>query len=449
MSPSSIGFRCACTAWVALLGSPAQVRAQGTADEIRRTAFASEHVHAEFVEFCDEHPARLTGSAAHAGAVAFVRAAGEALGLRVVASPLRVEQTWERGPVSLEVILSKTGEEPLRVVMPAVASPWTPGLLDAVEVPLRAPPAEGDEAARERAVLISARELRSSTQHPYPDAALILVDSERPHALLATGTASGVPPFREGPVPTAHISSPDAAFLRRRLVAGDRVTIRVSGGGRCGTGAFLADPCVDLVGVGADGKSDEVVLVAVGLDSWDLGPGALADGAGVAVALQALRLLRSLERRPQRTIRFAFLGGQAQGLGTKAYAAALSAEDAARHVGGFALEGGGGRILGLALDGSEEHMELAEGWFEPVRDLGAVDVGYRGSRTGMPAALQARGIPCFALVVEGPDLPLVSGTRADVPELVDVHDLQQAACVLATAVWRLANAPEAPPRFRR
>ena len=447
MSPSIPGFPCACAAWIGLLGG--QVQSQEVADALRVAAFASERVHADFVAFCDEHPARLTGSSAHASAVAFVRAAGEALGLRVIASPLRVEQTWQRGPVSLEVILAKEGEEPRRIAMAAAAGPWTPGLPDAIEVPLRASLPAGDDAGRGRAVLVSARELVSSAQPPHPDAAVILVDSERPHALLATGTASGVPPFREGPVPTAHISSPDAAFLRRRLAAGDRVTIRVSGGGRCGTGAFLADPCVELAGIGADGKSDEVVLVAVGLDSWDLGPGALADGAGVAVALHALRLLRSLERRPQRTIRFAFLGGQAQGLGTKAYAAALSAEDAARHVGGFALEGGGGRILGLALDGSEEHLELAEGWFEPVRDLGAVDVGYRGSRTGMPAALQARGIPCFALVVEGPDLPLVSGTRADVPELVDVHDLQQASCVLATAVWRLANAPEAPPRFRR
>ncbi len=422
--------------------------AQGVADALRLRAFATERVHADFVAFCDAYPGRLTGSAAHAAAAAHVRAVGEELGLRVTASPLRVDCTWVRGEVVVEARLEGSEGKVRRAVIPAAAGPWTPALAEPVEVPLRVDPKPGEDVDG-AAVLVTAARPRAAGGHPFPGAAFVLVDPERPHALLATGAVSGTPPFAEGPVPTAFIASPDAAFLRRRVAAGEPWTVRASGGGSCDTGAFVGDPCLDLVGVGGDGRAAEIVLVGVGLDSWDIGPGAVADGAGVAVALEALRLLRSLERRPQRTIRFVFLGGQAQGLGTRSYAASLSAEDAARHVGGFVLEGGGGRILGLALDGAAEHLAIAESWFEPVRDLAATDIGYRGSRTGMPAALQARGIPCFACVVEGPDLPLVVGTRADVPELVDPHNLQQAACVLATAVWRLAQAAEAPPRFVR
>jgi hypothetical protein len=436
------GFLSVCVAGVLATGSAAQ----GVADALRIAAFASERVHDAFVDFCDAHPARLTGSAAHAAATAHVRALGEELGLRIVATPLRVERTWVRGDVSLEALVAGRDGAARSTPIEGVAGPWTPSLPLAVELRLVVDPAPGADLEG-AAVLASARALRGRAAHPFPDAALVLVPSERPHALLAAGGVSGVAAFEEGPVPTCAISSPSAAFLRRRVESGGEVRIRAQGGGRCDTGAFLADPCLDLPGVGSEGRAEEVVLVAVGLDSWDLGPGATSDAAGVTVALEALRLLRGLERRPQRTIRFAFLGGQAQGIGTTAYAASLSDEDAEQHVGGFVLEGGGGRILGLALDGAEEHLAVAESWFEPVRDLGVTDVGYRASRTGMPRALQQRGIPCFAFVVEGPDLASVEGTRADVPELVDAHDLQQASCVLATSVWRLANAKVPPPRF--
>jgi len=40
------------------------------------------------------------------------------------------------------------------------------------------------------------------------------------------------------------------------------------------------------------------------LDSWDLGTGAIDDGAGVVVSMQAIHLLKELGIRPKRTVRF-------------------------------------------------------------------------------------------------------------------------------------------------
>src|SRR4029079_5884321 len=50
-------------------------------------------------------------------------------------------------------------------------------------------------------------------------------------------------------------------------------------------------------------KPDEIVLLGAHLDSWDLGTGALDDGAGVGIAVAAAKLIRDLRQRPQRTIR--------------------------------------------------------------------------------------------------------------------------------------------------
>jgi len=52
------------------------------------------------------------------------------------------------------------------------------------------------------------------------------------------------------------------------------------------------------------GTPEEVVLVSGHLDSWDLGTGAIDDGAGVAISMQTIHLLQSLNIHPKRTIRF-------------------------------------------------------------------------------------------------------------------------------------------------
>ncbi len=63
-------------------------------------------------------------------------------------------------------------------------------------------------------------------------------------------------------------------------------------------------------------KPDEVVIVSGHLDSWD-GPGsqgALDNGTGTVVALEAARILTAAGAKPKRTIRFILWTGEEQGL---------------------------------------------------------------------------------------------------------------------------------------
>ena len=50
-------------------------------------------------------------------------------------------------------------------------------------------------------------------------------------------------------------------------------------------------------------RANEIVLLGAHLDSWDLGQGAIDDGAGVAIVIEAARLIGRLERKPARTVR--------------------------------------------------------------------------------------------------------------------------------------------------
>jgi len=58
------------------------------------------------------------------------------------------------------------------------------------------------------------------------------------------------------------------------------------------------------------------------MDSWHAGTGATDNGAGVSVAMEAVRILQALNLKPRRTIRIGLWTGEEQGLlGSRAYVA--------------------------------------------------------------------------------------------------------------------------------
>ncbi len=67
---------------------------------------------------------------------------------------------------------------------------------------------------------------------------------------------------------------------------------------------------------------EKVVLIGAHLDSWDLGTGALDDGAGVAITSAAAHLIGELPRKPRSSIRLVLFGNEEAGLwGAKQYVA--------------------------------------------------------------------------------------------------------------------------------
>ena len=130
----------------------------------------------------------------------------------------------------------------------------------------------------------------------------------------------------------------------------------------------------------------EIVLVGAHLDSWPAAAGATDDGAGVLIAIEAMRILRSLDVKPRRTIRLGLWTGEEQGaLGSRAYVrehlgtVPLDTSDAQqalpefmrRQIGAivpkpghldwaaaYTLDAGGGIIHGYRRGGAVEHDAL-------------------------------------------------------------------------------------------
>ena len=112
---------------------------------------------------------------------------------------------------------------------------------------------------------------------------------------------TGITRFDDGltPVPAAALSVPDANQLAR-LVALGSTTLMLSLD--CGWDGKATS--YNVIGE-ITGRSlpKEVVVIGGHLDSWDLGTGAVDDGAGVGITMAAGHLIGQLKQAPKRTPR--------------------------------------------------------------------------------------------------------------------------------------------------
>ena len=112
-------------------------------------------------------------------------------------------------------------------------------------------------------------------------------------------------------IPAAALSNPDADQIERVARRGKPIRIALTLTPRF-TGTVKSGNVIGEI-PGRE-RPDEVVLIAGHLDSWDLGTGAVDDGAGVAIAAAAARQILDAGRAPRRTIRVVFYGAEEVGL---------------------------------------------------------------------------------------------------------------------------------------
>jgi carboxypeptidase Q len=203
-------------------------------------------------------------------------------------------------------------------------------------------------------------------------------------------------------------------------------------------------------------RRDEVVMLGAHLDSWHGGTGATDNAAGCAVVMEAVRILKTLGLRPDRTVRLALWTGEEQGLlGSRAYVRQHFADpvtmkvkpEHARLSGYFNLDNGTGRIRGVYLQGNDAMRPVFAAWFEPLRDLGVTAITIRGTGRTDHRSFDAVGLPAFQFVQDGLDYDSRTHHSAmDVYDRIQPGDLMQASAVMAVTVYHAANRPGLLPR---
>jgi len=201
---------------------------------------------------------------------------------------------------------------------------------------------------------------------------------------------------------------------------------------------------------------DEVVMIGAHFDSWQASPNASDDAAGCAVALEAVRILKTIGVKPRRTIRVALWGGEEQGIyGSQEYVRKHFGNpkepknpptaDYEKFSAYFNQDYGAGQFRGIYLQGNEHARRLFAAWMEPFRDFGLTAISIQSVGSTDHVAFDAAGLPGFQFIQDR-----IAGTAGhtnlDFLDTLSAEDLMKNAVVEAAFAYQAAMADERVPR---
>jgi carboxypeptidase Q len=211
----------------------------------------------------------------------------------------------------------------------------------------------------------------------------------------------------------------------------------------------------EIPGTDKDLKA-ELVMLGGHMDSWHGSTGATDNGTGTVVMMEVMRILKTLDLKPRRTIRIALWSGEEQGLlGSRGYVKnhfgdpeKMDLTQEQKLVSAYYnLDNGAGKIRGIYLQQNEMARPYFEKWLMPFHDLEAKTVTIRNTGGTDHLAFDAVGIPGFQFIQD----PLEYGTRThhtnmDSYERIIPADLMQASVIIASFVYHTAMLDEKLPR---
>ena len=193
-------------------------------------------------------------------------------------------------------------------------------------------------------------------------------------------------------------------------------------------------------------KPDEVVIVSGHLDSWDLGRGAIDDGAGVAMSMETPFILKQLGLRPKRTIRFiAWMNEENGGRGSAAYAEDQKS-NIANHFAAIEADLGASHPVGFVFAGKQDAVP----YFAPILNVlwqqGAGIAQVQANVGSDVGPLTQKGVPSFAPYFDQRTYFLYHHTAADTFDKIVPKEMAENASVVAVLAYGLANLEQPLPR---
>jgi carboxypeptidase Q len=192
---------------------------------------------------------------------------------------------------------------------------------------------------------------------------------------------------------------------------------------------------------------EQVVVVSGHLDSWDVGTGAIDDGAGVVVAMEAAEILQKLHLRPKRTLRvIAWMDEESGGAGSKTYTKDYSA-DFIRHVAAIESDGGAAHPLGFDVKMTPHAAELLQPALAILQSFGGNAVMPSSYPPGADiAAMSEAGVPALGLLQDGRTYFHYHHTAADTLDKIVPAELRENAAAMAVMGYALASMKDPLPR---
>ncbi|MDQ3819403.1 MAG: M20/M25/M40 family metallo-hydrolase [Acidobacteriota bacterium] len=261
--------------------------------------------------------------------------------------------------------------------------------------------------------------------------------------------------------------------IARMILAGERVKMAVNLAVEFQDNDPMAYNTIAEI-PGTDLK-DQIVMLGGHMDSWHSGTGATDNAAGVATAMEAVRILQALKLQPRRTIRIALWTGEEQGLyGSRNYviqhfgSLGNGSVEALRVLGAgqqgppqklntkpdydkfdvyFNLDNGTGRIRGVYMQGNEAVRPLFRQWLMPFRDMSAETLSISNTGSTDHVSFDVIGLPAFQFIQDEIEYSTrTHHSNQDVFDRIQADDMKQNAIIMAAFVYQAAMMDEKIPR---
>jgi carboxypeptidase Q len=269
--------------------------------------------------------------------------------------------------------------------------------------------------------------------------------------------------WQENAVPQLVLAAEQYGRLLRMVQMGARLKMAVQ------LAVDYSDPAVQsnvIAEIPGSDLKDQIVMLGAHLDSWHAGTGAVDNGAGVAISMEAVRILKALQVVPRRTIRIALWDAEElTSRGAHAYVTEHFGQvETAQSPGAtpvrtlkrgpeyeklsayYNVDLGSGRIRGVYLEGNEQLRAIFREWLVPLRPLGAWTISADDGGGSDHRRFDQVGLPGLLFIQDDLQYETAMHSNFDVPERADAADLKQAAIVMATFVYNTAMRQERLPR---
>ncbi len=430
------------------------------ADAIIDAALHDSRAYEKLTELCDDIGHRLSGSPQYDQAVLWALRKFHEDGLDNIRPECVMVPRWVRGEESCEMLTPRYQKLAMLGLGGSVATP--PEGITAEVVPVR------DEAelrrlgpsVRGKFVLFTFAMPQYDPQHGTGyglavrfrvvgakwaagyGAAASLIRSVTARSLRSPHT--GMMDYTDTPrkIPAAALSAEDVEQIQRLHARGIPITLRLVMNARDEGLTPAANAIAELPG---RERPEEIVVIGGHLDSWDVGQGALDDGGGCVVAMEALRILRRLDLRPRRTIRVVLFANEENGLAGGRTYAAEHADELPRHFAAIECDGGVAAPRGFTFEiNVEERVKRLNQQLQPYAALFA-RLGELTLRPGGSGAdispMKPAGVPLFGHNADMSTYFDYHHSQADTLDKINREDLNKNVAAMALMAYILADWP--------
>ena len=265
-------------------------------------------------------------------------------------------------------------------------------------------------------------------------------------------------------IPQLVVASEEYGRLRRMVEMGAKPRIALQMAVDYSAPKAQANLIAEILGTDL---KDQIVMLGAHLDSWHVGTGATDNGAGVAICMEALRILRSLKLTPRRTVRVALWDSEEfAAKGSRVYVSEhfghvvttspssgaipvrtlKRGPDYEKLSAYYNVDFGSGKIRGIYLEGNEQLRNIFREWMVPLRSLGTWTMSGDDGGGSDHLRFDQVGLPGLFFLQDDLYYEKVLHSTSDVLERAEPDDLKQAAVVMAVFVYQTAMRDERLPR---